>query len=127
MCRKNNVYVIERVSHTLYDPDELCSLNFGSPPNTFDKLKSLCLRLGEPGEPVLTPDLNFYSSQLLNTDDIYVERLHKVQNLDYFNMKPECKEQEFEKFIGGETKVSYIISNYFVFLYVFKNISHFRR
>jgi hypothetical protein len=76
------------------------------------------LRLGEPGEPVLTPDLNFYSSQLLNTDDIYVERLHKVQNLDYFNMKPECKEQEFEKFIGGETKVIDKISNYFFSIFI---------
>ena len=108
MCRRKNVQVIERVSHTLYDPDELCSINYGSPPNTFEKLKSLCMQLGEPGEPVFSPDLKFYSAQLLKTDDIYVETLHKVQNLDYFNMKPECKEQELVKFIGGETKVKKI-------------------
>ena len=65
----------------------------------------MCLKIGDPEEPALTPDLKFYSSNFIKTNDIYDENLHKVPGLSYFNMKPECKEQEVVKFVGGEVKV----------------------
>ena len=40
---------------------------------------------------------------MVSTEDIYVKDLHKVPNLDRFNMKPECPEQEVCLFEGGET------------------------
>lgn len=75
------------------------------PPNTFELLKKLCQDLGDPPEPVLKPDLKFYSTQFISTDDYYNENIHKVQDLDYFNVKPECPEQKVTKFKGGETQV----------------------
>lgn len=106
MCKQYNVQIIERVSHTLYDPDEICNLNNGSPPNTYEQLKKLCLKIGDPAEPIQRPDLKFYSSHLKSTNDLYQEHSHRVQDLDYFKIEPECKEQENILFEGGETKVS---------------------
>jgi len=111
MAKKHNVQIIERVSHTLYDPDEVFNLNNGSPPNTYEQLKKLCLRIGDPAEPIASPDLKFYSSHLLNTNDFYNESEHKVPDLDYFNLKPECKEQERVIFEGGETKALEMYKN----------------
>ena len=105
MCKKYDVEVIERVSHTLYDPGEIFKRNNGVPPNTFELLKKICHELGDPPEAILKPDLKFYSTQLISTDDFYNENIHKVQDLDYFNVKPECEEQNFARFKGGETQV----------------------
>ncbi len=106
ICKKYDVEVIERVSHTIYDPDEIWNLNKGSPPNTYEQLKKLCLEIGDPPEPIPAPDLKFFSAHFLTTNDIYDENLHKIQDLDYFNIKSECKEQEVVLFKGGETMVN---------------------
>jgi hypothetical protein len=73
----------------------------------------LCLKIGDPEEPALTPDLKFYSSNFIKSNDIYDENLHKVPGLSYFNMKPECKEQEVVKFLGGEAKVMLKFNKFF--------------
>lgn len=103
MCKNLNVQIIECVSHTLYDPEDIFNLNNNQPPNTCDQLKKSCFQIGDPEKPIPKPDLKFISSHMVSTEDIYVKDLHKVPNLDRFNMKPECPEQEVCLFEGGET------------------------
>ena len=103
-CRKNNVQVIECVSNTLYDPEDIFNLNNDCPPNTCEQLKKFCLRIGEPEKPAAKPDLQFISAHLLKTNHLYDQRVHKVPDIERFNVKAECKEQETCLFEGGETK-----------------------
>lgn len=104
VCTKNNVQVIESVSHTLYDPEEIFSVNNNCPPNTCEELRKSCYQIGEPEQPVAKPDYKFIASHLVSTDDLYNNRIHKVPDMDYFGIEPECKEQENCLFQGGETK-----------------------
>jgi deoxyribodipyrimidine photolyase len=105
MCHKYQVEVIERVSHTMYDPDTTLRLNDGLPPNTYEDFKKICKQIGEPIEAIPTPDLKFFSLHLIETNDIYIESEHKVQDIGFFKKKPECKEQIHSVFKGGETQV----------------------
>jgi cryptochrome len=102
VCKRNAVQVIEMVSHTLYDPEEIFNLNNDMPPNTCEELRKFCYRIGRPEKPVPMIDLKFISSNLASTDDVYEARLHQVPTVDFFGMKPECKEQETCRFEGGE-------------------------
>ena len=105
MCQKNRIDVIERVSHTLYDTDEILRTNNHIIPNTYEEFKNICQRIGEPIEAVPRPDLNFFSLHLTRTNDLYEESLHRVPDLAFFNMRPECPQQNNMIFIGGEQQV----------------------
>lgn len=109
LCSKYSVQVIERVSHTLYDPEEIFSVNANAPPNTCEELRKSCYRIGDPDKPVPKPDLQFIASHLMSTNDLYDPKKHKVPDLDYFNLKPDCKEQEVCLFEGGETKALQLV------------------
>jgi cryptochrome len=102
MCARNKVQVIEKVSHTLYDSDEIFSLNRDAPPNTCDQLRKFCYKIGEPDRKVKFPELNLILKNLNTTDDLYEEAIHKVPDLDRFGLKPDCPEQEIVRFKGGE-------------------------
>ena len=104
ICKKHNIQVIERSTHTLYDPEEIYRLNGDSMPNTFEDFKNLCLRIGQPEKPVPSIDLQFISSRLLKTANIYNKEIHQVPGLEFFSKKKECDEQEICLFEGGETK-----------------------
>ena len=104
MCEKHNVQIIERVSYTLYDPEDTHNLNNNSVPNTFEDFKKICSKIGEPEKPLPKLDLRFIASRLIKTDDIYNIEDHKVPDLDYFKKDKECEEQEKCLFQGGETK-----------------------
>jgi len=104
VCARRNVQVIELVSHTLYDPEEIFNLNNDFPPNTCEQMRKTCYQIGFPQTPIPKPDFDFFASHLMSTDDIYDSSVHKVPDLNYFKMKPECKEQEVAIFEGGETK-----------------------
>jgi cryptochrome len=73
-------------------------------PNTCEHLKKICNKIGEPEKPIPKPDLDFISAHLVSTTSLYDPRIHKVPDIEYFNKKLECKEQETCKFEGGETK-----------------------
>lgn len=124
MCQRRSVQVIEKVSHTMYDPDEIFNINNDEPPNTCESLRESCYRIGFPEKPVPKPDLNFISTHLVSALDLYNPKEHKVSikyicrniHLTIFffdkvpdittfpNIKPECPEQENSPFIGGETR-----------------------
>jgi cryptochrome len=67
-------------------------------------MRKTCMKIGEPEKPVSKPDLAFIASNLISNKSLYDPRVHKVPELDYFDMKPECKEQENCIFLGGETQ-----------------------
>ncbi len=100
-CKKHEVQVLESVSHTLYDPNELFTMNSDLPTTTLDEFRAFCDTLGEPEKPIPRPD--FKNSNLCRTSDLYVEQLHKIPTLDELKIKPECPEQNECLFPGGET------------------------
>jgi cryptochrome len=104
MCKKYDVQVIERVSYTLYDPEDIHNLNNNSVPNTFEDFKKICAKIGEPEKPRPKIDLKLISNRLIKTDDLYIKTQHQVPDIEFFNKKKECDEQETCLFEGGETK-----------------------
>lgn len=78
MCQRKSVQVIEKVSHTLYDPDEIFNINNDEPPNTCEQLRESCYRIGFPEKPVPKPDLKFISTHLVSASDLYDPKKHKV-------------------------------------------------
>lgn len=105
MCQRLSVQVIEKVSHTLYDPDEIFNINNDEPPNTCESLRDSCYRIGFPDKPVPKPDLKFIASHLVSAADLYDAKQHKVPDLSAFpDVKMEYPEQEKCLFTGGETK-----------------------
>jgi cryptochrome len=104
LCARSNVQVIERATHTLYDPDEIFNINNDMAVNTCGELKQFCLRLGDPQQPEPNPDLKFFQNNLRSAMSLYDANVHRVPELDRFNIVPECKEQEVCLFEGGETK-----------------------
>lgn len=111
MCEKHNVQVIERVSYTLYDPEDIHSLNKNTVPNTFEDFKRICSKIGDPEKPLPKLDLNFIASRLIKTDDIYIKEKHQVPDLAYFKKEKECDEQDKCLFQGGETKALELCKN----------------
>lgn len=116
MCQMHQVEVIERISQTLYDPDTILRLNNGLPPNTYEDFKNVCKQIGEPIETIPKPDLKFFSLHLIKTNDIYKENNHKVPDIEFFNMKPECQEQVHSFYKGGETQVCLIFFQIYLYL-----------
>jgi hypothetical protein len=85
MCAKHSVQVIEKVSHTMYDPDEIFNINHDEPPNTCESLRESCYRIGFPDKPVPKPDLKFIASHLVSASDLYDPKQHKVI-LNFLNL-----------------------------------------
>ena len=106
VCKQHNVQLVERVSHTLYDPEDIFNMNDDMPPNTCEELRQFCFRMGEPERPALKPDLQFIASNLMSTASLYDAERHRVPDMDKFpEKKPECPEQlEHNLFLGGEMR-----------------------
>ena len=104
-CRRQNVQVIERVSHTLYDPDEIFNLNNAMPPNTCEEMRKALLRIGEPEAPAPVPDLQFMALNQVSNASLYDADRHRVPNIEWLGVWPECAEQLGKcVYEGGETR-----------------------
>jgi len=55
LAKKANVKVIQKVSHTLYNPENIIKANLGKPPLTYQKLVSLVEGIGPPPKAVDAP------------------------------------------------------------------------
>nr|CAD7394651.1 unnamed protein product [Timema cristinae] len=55
LARSAGVSVIQKVSHTLYNPESVIHANLGKPPLTYQKMLSVLDSLGPPVCPVATP------------------------------------------------------------------------
>lgn len=105
MSKKNEVQIIERVSHTLYDPEDIFNMNDNLPPNTCLEMREACKKIGEPEAAESKPDLAFISSNLVSNKSLYDPIVHKVPELERFDVKPDFPEQVGSCiYVGGETK-----------------------
>ena len=106
VCKRHSVQIVERVSHTLYDPEDIFNMNNDMPPNTCEELRQFCLRMGEPERPALKPDLQFIATNLLSNESLYDAERHRAPDLERFEcVKSECAEQEERcVFAGGEMR-----------------------
>ncbi len=102
VCKQRGVLAIEILSHTMYDPKMLLTSNNDVTPMSVEEFMKCCQEIDHPARPVPAPDLK--NSNLKCTSDLYEERLHKIPELEFFKMMPECVEQERCLFPGGETK-----------------------
>nr|CAD7196228.1 unnamed protein product [Timema douglasi] len=55
LARSAGVSVVQKVSHTLYNPESVIRANLGKPPLTYQKMLSVLDSLGPPVCPVATP------------------------------------------------------------------------
>jgi cryptochrome len=78
MCAQYSVQVIEKVSHTMYDPDEIFNINNNQPPNTCEALRASCFIIGPPEKPLKRPNIEYFTKNLLSTTELYDSNLHKV-------------------------------------------------
>jgi len=101
VCQQHNVLTIEIASYTLYDPNTLMISN-DVVPMSVEEFMTLCKEIGDPAKPIPPPD--FKSLNLLCTLELYNKQIHKIPDLEFFKIVPECVEQENCLFPGGETK-----------------------
>ncbi|KAJ8266638.1 hypothetical protein GJAV_G00132890 [Gymnothorax javanicus] len=57
LAKDHNVEVIQKVSHTLYDPERIMAENSGKAPLTFNRLQTIVHALGAPEKPLPPPTL----------------------------------------------------------------------
>ncbi|ELU12703.1 hypothetical protein CAPTEDRAFT_226189 [Capitella teleta] len=102
LCMKRDVTYVERISHTLFHPDDVIEANGGNPPHTFSLMKQVLNMLGDPERPSSSPDLSLVSLPLSNDFD---DRC-ALDTLKDFAGEYEMEEQEepINKWIGGESR-----------------------
>lgn len=69
LATKAKVQVVQKISHTLYDLDDVLSKNNGTPPMTYQKFTGLVSSLGHPSKPLAAPDKLPKECQLKSTTD----------------------------------------------------------
>lgn len=78
LCEKHSVQVIEKASHTLYDPEDIFNFNHDRIPNTCEAFRDNCYRMAMPEKPVPKPDLKFVADNLISSQSLYDPIKHKV-------------------------------------------------
>ncbi|XP_026293221.2 cryptochrome-2 [Frankliniella occidentalis] len=100
IARQEDVEVIQKISHTLYNTELVLKANMDKPPLTYQKLVSLLQSLGEPPEAVAAPkellSEQRVSSKLLDSHDYDIPTLEDL-GVDQSQLGP-CL------FPGGETE-----------------------
>lgn len=103
MARNLNVEVIQRVSHTIYDPNTILAKNLGRPPLTYQKFLSVAESVGKVRDPVPAPEtIPDCCSPCMDSEEL--------QNADCYNpptlAELGVKEEELgeNKYPGGETE-----------------------
>lgn len=63
LCNQMGVQVIERISHTLWDPLEVIATNGGQPPLNYELFCHTVEVIGPPNRPLKTPDFKLLETQ----------------------------------------------------------------
>ena len=101
IAKQNNIDVITKVSHTLYDPKIIVDKNNGTAPLTYQKLQSLLSRIGSPSKSVASPPI-LPSSSLVSNKDVFNDTNYNVPTLCELGLDETTVEEC--KFPGGETE-----------------------
>ncbi|XP_043218718.1 cryptochrome-1-like [Amphibalanus amphitrite] len=106
-CDEHAVEIIERISHTLWDPAEVIEANGGEPPLTFSMFHQVAMSIGLPPTPEGDPV--FRAGQLAVADPTRPHG-HPVQLFDEVppvselsDLKPSPGEHK-KRYQGGETR-----------------------
>ncbi|XP_013384752.1 cryptochrome-1 [Lingula anatina] len=102
LCREKNIECIEKVSHTLYNPQDILKANGGSPPLTYAMFCEVCKTLPAPERPQPVPSFSGVSLPVANDFSKF-----ELPTLNDFGITPECSEQKKKKtppYLGGESR-----------------------
>ncbi|CAG5120301.1 unnamed protein product [Candidula unifasciata] len=109
LCSKREVEWIERVSHTLWDPQLIIQENGGSPPLTYAMFCQVMEIVGQPPVPVRNPDFSGVSLPVSDNHD----QKYGLPPLDALGVKAESDHQAspYCRYLGGETKALKLLSS----------------
>jgi hypothetical protein len=112
-CSLEDVEVVERVSHTLWDPSEVINANGGTPPLTLMRFLEVADELGEPPRPVASDGvLRSGRVEFFDLASAFANDPEMLDELGLFPGVPEPEElgfmpefkQETRQYEGGETR-----------------------
>ncbi|XP_059155704.1 cryptochrome-1-like [Physella acuta] len=102
LCAKKDVEWIERISHTLWDPQVVIQENGGSPPLTYAMFCQVTDMIGLPPQPEGDPDFHGISLPVSEDHD----KKYKLPTLEQLGVEVESERQNSPCFpyLGGETQ-----------------------
>ncbi|XP_037074076.1 cryptochrome-1-like [Pollicipes pollicipes] len=106
-CQQHGVDVIERISHTLWDPAEVIAANDGQPPLTFAMFHQVAMSIGLPPPPVPWTPLDARQLPRLDVDRPHghpVELFARVPAVADLKPLPPPPGEHQKKYVGGETR-----------------------
>lgn len=107
LCRMMDVKCVEKVSHTLWDPQQIIRTNGGIPPLTYQMFLHTVDIIGKPPRPVAAPSFEFVEFGTIPSILAQEVKLQQVRNLSpedfgiYYEGNPDISHQQW---MGGETK-----------------------
>ncbi|XP_037072188.1 cryptochrome-1-like [Pollicipes pollicipes] len=111
-CQQQGVTIIERISHTLWDPAEVIDANGGEPPLTFAMFHQVAMSIGLPPPPVQAAPLDSRQLARVDTDRPHghpVELFPRVPAVaDLKPLSPPAGEHQ-KRYVGGETHALYLL------------------
>uniref|UniRef100_A0A1I8PPM0 Cryptochrome-1 n=1 Tax=Stomoxys calcitrans TaxID=35570 RepID=A0A1I8PPM0_STOCA len=106
LCHELDIVAIEKISHTLWDPQNVIDTNGGIPPLTYQMFLHTVQVIGLPPRPVLDPE--WTGVEFLEINDAVIEDLNGFKEFPtpaQFNKFPEKLSYLAKtKWIGGETQ-----------------------
>ncbi|XP_071444604.1 cryptochrome-1 [Hetaerina americana] len=105
MCAELGITVVEKVSHTLWDPKEIIGTNGGTPPLTYQLFIETVPIIGTPPRPVRDADWsNVTFGTLANSLLVEFEAFNSFPTPESFGLEREVKDETpIVRWIGGET------------------------
>ncbi|XP_072165328.1 cryptochrome-1-like [Diadema setosum] len=100
LCEEMGVEWIERISHTLWNPEIIIKKNGGSPPITYSAFMEVVNVIGLPPRPM--PDPIFEKVNMVVPEDF--EQRFALPSLEKLGVSPECEAQQKKIWKGGEIR-----------------------
>ncbi|XP_055603870.1 cryptochrome-1 [Uranotaenia lowii] len=106
LCKAMDVKCVEKVSHTLWDPEQVIQTNGGIPPLTYQMFLHTVNIIGEPPRPVAAPSFEFVEfgtiPSILATELKLATRNLSPEDFGiYYEGNPDIA---YQQWLGGETQ-----------------------
>uniref|UniRef100_A0A182Z9F6 Cryptochrome-1 n=1 Tax=Biomphalaria glabrata TaxID=6526 RepID=A0A182Z9F6_BIOGL len=108
MCLELEIECIERVSHTLWDPQQIIKENGGTPPLTYAMFCQVADIVGPPPKPREDPNFTGISLPVSEHHD----EKYRLPTLAELGVEAECEKQAspYCHYLGGESKAMKLLS-----------------
>ncbi|KAG5682744.1 hypothetical protein PVAND_012077 [Polypedilum vanderplanki] len=104
MCKELDITLIEKISHTLWDPNSVINANGGYPPLTYQMFLHTVNVLGNPSRPVQMP---CFSNVVFGTIPLHLHKqlglMNSIPSPEDFSLFP-SKSKKFLVWKGGEKR-----------------------